>query len=511
MPSVSRSRSRGQCRTYTEEWRRAPRMLPREPSTELPLDLRHFGPPEQHARACAGTSCLPFGSILRSCSNVICIGALSVSGAAFIHPMDHCRDHFAGRRDRHHAPALACTLSSHLSLPIELWEMVIDSLIDEPQALLACAFVCKAWFVRCRMHLTLGVLQLGHHRDVIRLSRFVRAHHAFAKREFVSIQGSTLASKSLAHLPMFTAQLAGRMPCLESLFIEHGVWRTGMTDVGFFTRVASFTSISRLTLNDVTLPSTSIFAQLVCALGRLVELYCVNVKTVKKRSGERLCLPLTRHSRLSHLTLVGPHVHDIIEFLVDGGLAQRLSDLTLHVGHVGYQHFIHMDAVAYRELLAACWCLRVLHLRVRAAMTSAVNPDDVSVHYLHLGTTHKLEVLHLSVEPHLYGDYRFGWATTLLSYVSSSSAIRELVITFDIQGETDGRVHDSLLTKLSDETDMTLLDRVLASRRYARLENVEVILCVGHVESRLVKSREALWVERIETQLQEVRRKGILS
>ncbi|EPT02982.1 hypothetical protein FOMPIDRAFT_1099718, partial [Fomitopsis schrenkii] len=161
------------------------------------------------------------------------------------------------------------------SLPPEVWDMVIDLLLDEPRTLIACAFVCKTWFPHCRMHLSQGVLRITSHHDVFRLSKYVRAHQAFAKRELVSICGG--ADRSLLHLPTFTALLAGRMPCLESLIIERGVWRNGMTDVGFFTRVASFASISRLTLNDIIFPSTSIFAQFICSFERLSELYLVNV------------------------------------------------------------------------------------------------------------------------------------------------------------------------------------------------------------------------------------------
>ncbi|KAH9930307.1 uncharacterized protein B0H18DRAFT_994309 [Fomitopsis serialis] len=413
-------------------------------------------------------------------------------------------------RDPYSTAPFACLAPSDISLPIELWEEIIDSLLDEPEALLACAFVCKAWYARCRMHLSLGVLQLGHRRDVVRLSRYVRAHRAFARREFVTVQGD--AGRSLSHLTAFSAQLAGRMQRLESLYIEHGVWRTGMTDVGFFTRVASFTSVVRLTLNDVTFPSTSIFAQFVCALEQLVELYCINSKTMKKRTGQQLFLPLRRSSRLAHFTLVGSQVYDIIGFFIASDLAAKLTDLTLHVGYVGYRHFMHLDAVAYRELLCACRSLRALHLQSRdVALPNTVSPDNVLVHYLNASTRHNLEALHLSIEPHLYGDYRCGWMVTFLSHFCSGSTVRELDITFDIQGETNATAHNLLLARLSDETDMSLLDRVLATRRYAGLENVEVVLRVGHLESRLVKSREALWVERVEGQLRNVRLRGILT
>ncbi|TFY54016.1 hypothetical protein EVJ58_g9112 [Rhodofomes roseus] len=323
------------------------------------------------------------------------------------------------------------------------------------------------------------------------------------------------------------------MPHLGSLFIEGGVWWTGMTDDGFFTRVASFASVVRLSLNDVTFPSTTVFARFVCALEQLEELYCVNIKTVKKRTGRELFLPLRHSSKLSHFTLVGSQVHDIIDFVVASGLSQRLTDLCLHVGSVDYRSFAHLDAVAYRDLFSACWSLRTLHLQLRdAAVAKTVSPDTglgtftchaisgrlcrpdlhasfCVARYLDLDARH-LEILHLSVEPHLYGDYHFGWIATFLSQVCSGHAVRELDITFDIQGETDEIAHDLLLVRLSDEADLSGIDRVLASTRYAGLENVEVALRVGHVESRLIKSREALWAERVHVQLRSVESQGIL-
>lgn len=132
------------------------------------------------------------------------------------------------------------------------------------------------------------------------------------------------------------------------------------------------------------------------------------------------------------------------------------------------------------------------------------------MHYLNVDAKHKIESLHLSVEPHLYGDYTFTWMATLLAYANSSGALRELVITFDIQGEAEEAVHQRLLAALSDEMDLTVLDKILATRRYAKVEAVEVALRVGHLESRLVKSREALWMERVEAQLRRTQRKGIL-
>ena len=128
-----------------------------------------------------------------------------------------------------------------------------------------------------------------------------------------------------------------------------------------------------------------------------------------------------------------------------------------------------------------------------------------------LDAEHKIEILHLSVEPHLYGDYSFGWIPTLLAYVNRNGALRELTITFDIQGKAEEASHQRLLTALSDSTDVTALGKVLATERYAALETVELALRVGFLESRSVKSREAIWMERVEGQLHDVCLKGILS
>lgn len=261
------------------------------------------------------------------------------------------------------------------TLPMELWEMVIDLLIDEPAALISCAFVCKSWYSRCRTYLSQGVLQLNTHYDVLRLSRYIRAHRAFANRVLVTVRGGT--DGSLSHLPTFTALLAGRMPCLESLQVEQGVWRTGMTDIDFFTRMASFASISRLTLNAITLPSTSIFAQLVCSLEQLEELYLIDVRICKKQTRAQLHLPLTCRSKLCHLTVTGPQVHDLVEFFTAANLAKRLVDLTLHVGFVSYRRIVWLDAGAYHGLLAACQSLRNLHLQYRDGEDTQVKDDAV--------------------------------------------------------------------------------------------------------------------------------------
>ena len=414
------------------------------------------------------------------------------------------------------------------TLPIELWEMVIDALVDEPAALITCAFVCKFWYSRVRTYLSQGVLQLNTHRDVFRLSKYVQAHRAFASRELVTISGDP--DGSLLHLPTFTALLAGRMPCLESLEVEHGVWQAGMTDIDFFTRTASFTSISRLTLNDMTFPSTSIFAQFICSFERLTELYLVNVRTVKKRTGPQLYLPLTCRSKLCHLAVTGPQVHDLVEFFTTAGLADKLVHLTLHVGYVGYRRIVWLDAGAFHNLLAACHSLHALHLQYRDDddteakdgdadnILGASSPvcshqgslmDVLPVYYLDAAIPHPVESLRITIEPHPRSDCKFRRMTDILSYINMTGTLRELVIIFDIQGETDEAAHQRLLVVLSDETDLMALDEIL--RSYAKLESVEIALRVGHLESRLVKSREAIWMERIETQMQGTRLRGILS
>lgn len=132
------------------------------------------------------------------------------------------------------------------------------------------------------------------------------------------------------------------------------------------------------------------------------------------------------------------------------------------------------------------------------------------VHHLYMDAKHQIESLHLSVELHLHGDYTFGHMATFLAHANSSGALRELVITFDIQGAANEEDHHRLLVKLSDETDVTAINQVLTTRRYARLETVEIGLRVGHLEHRPVKSREALWMERVEAQLRAIQLKGIL-
>ena len=133
------------------------------------------------------------------------------------------------------------------------------------------------------------------------------------------------------------------------------------------------------------------------------------------------------------------------------------------------------------------------------------------MYYLDVAIPRQVQSLHITVEPHPLGDYGFRRITGLLSCLDLNGALRELVITFDIQGETDGAAHQRLLVLLSDEIDLTALDEVLKRKSYVKLESVEIALRVGHLESHLVKSREGLWMERVEGQLRRTRLRGILS
>ncbi|PCH41670.1 hypothetical protein WOLCODRAFT_58712, partial [Wolfiporia cocos MD-104 SS10] len=166
---------------------------------------------------------------------------------------------------------------------IEVWELVINMLRDEPRALMACELVCKRWSKRCQYFLRklASMSILSDQKEVVVWAKTIHAMSRHGHRvKRVHISGDTEHkdnTRSLSHLGTFTAMLAGCLPNLRELFIKYGHWYAGTIHGNVFLHFTAFSGIVDLRLLDVTFPSIATFGRLICSLRSLCELKLENV------------------------------------------------------------------------------------------------------------------------------------------------------------------------------------------------------------------------------------------
>ncbi|KZT66534.1 hypothetical protein DAEQUDRAFT_447149 [Daedalea quercina L-15889] len=193
-------------------------------------------------------------------------------------------------------------------LPVDVWWTIIDHLQGNWSALLTCTKVCRAWHAHAQLYLPRGdgaAVEIFDHGGVAALLQFrlalldglpgpPRAVRLCGCHQF----------RSLAHVGMFAAKLSGQLPWLESLHFQHGDWESIPLDERLvIPRLSSFTTIRRLRLDDITLPSTTTFVQLLCALPKLYYLACVDVSTRSKHYGYLLNMPAAPLCKLEEVVL----------------------------------------------------------------------------------------------------------------------------------------------------------------------------------------------------------------
>ncbi|KAH9840766.1 uncharacterized protein C8Q71DRAFT_422415 [Rhodofomes roseus] len=245
-------------------------------------------------------------------------------------------------------------------LPLELCEMIIDSIAysgltegrgywaqsEWRNALLACAFVCRAWHLRSMFHLHKSV-QLANRKQVVSLSKRLRQHQDLqAAVEYVTISRAESLSvrpylsgdkdhDGIGRFGTFIMMLARRLPNITSLTIAGVVWRTGSMHPECMRYLSTYTTITRLCLHYVTFTRTSQFVSLLSALPNLQCLDCADVKWAQIP----LMLPVPLHAQrhTHHLILSGIDTSTISKSLLNGKNIQvgshwqRLLDILHHV------------------------------------------------------------------------------------------------------------------------------------------------------------------------------------
>jgi len=298
--------------------------------------------------------------------------------------------------------------ANHPQLPMEIIEMIIDIIgenINVPRIpLLSCALTCRSWYPRSQMNLVRRVLLQDRHQI------FSFSHLLFKKSYLApSVESMTLKDpfdyrprKSDWEVQLIDARrdgtatpfpllFAGRLPNLREVYI--GFQKLHVIHPSFFRALSEFTSITTLTLEDVSFERPLDFNRLICALPNLTKL---SVWLPREPKSYTLAHPIaTRHFAKTHLkTLVLLHETDpgsipIIRCLLLSGACVRLETLDLtcldsyHGPKVGLE---------LRSLFEACRtslkCLKFSFTVVNLAIKTLLSYSYIVPYFPHLRILH---------------------------------------------------------------------------------------------------------------------------
>ena len=236
-------------------------------------------------------------------------------------------------------------------LPIELYEKFIDSVanlsfhyadsqdvLPTPDAewratLIACAFVCKAWYSHS-LHRLQECIPLRRRKQVVSLSKLLRRQSSLQTAiKHVIISGPSpdaLSKPIVPQLGTFAIMLARKLPNLRSLTLLHVYWKGIRADTVRY--LSAFSTITHLRLDTVIFVTASQFASLLAALPSTRYISCDDIECHQNRC--LLSFPDVEDKRPLEVVL-GQADDGIVEVLANLRTVRHVTRLSYGVRLVG--------------------------------------------------------------------------------------------------------------------------------------------------------------------------------
>ncbi|PCH35815.1 hypothetical protein WOLCODRAFT_107878, partial [Wolfiporia cocos MD-104 SS10] len=379
-------------------------------------------------------------------------------------------------------------------VPNEIWEHIIDFMREEPRTLLACIYVCKAWYARSIQHLT-GDSTLSNHNAVLRFARL--AQQVNRRRKSAKIYGSEASDgkmKHLSHIALFAAMLAGQNSSgMRELTLGRGVWRAGAIPRSVFLHLSAFSSITKLILRDVTFPSILIVGRLVCSLTSLKFLLLWNLFF----SDERRSVPVGS-LRAIPPNLRGIKIHwdekpvysDVYHVLAATRIIQFCHRLLDHSpGHSDIPLRCIQDRGLQHALECAGNSLKYAQFAFRNSLIETeldvVNTRQLVDQCLNLSRNTSLQKLEIytSLRLQTIQSSHLLWLPRLLSHVPTSS-IREITIVLEEWDWEHAQYRITWRDVIQDAVGLgqicSSIDDLLSAPHYTRLKSVKLIFSLPY-------------------------------
>jgi len=387
-------------------------------------------------------------------------------------------------------------------LPPEIWDEIIDHLDYDYEPLAACAHVCRQWNPRASSLLNKGIF-FHDMEDVRHVAKIARGNGSKGPRWMSLMGGRSNRQGPITHLAAFAMMFGGRWTRVQYLHIYRANWAMGAIRMDTFLDISIFTSITSLTLYDVTFPTAATIAHLVCSLENLASLMCYKLRFSAPHINPLVFPTCTRTITLRQLLIDDCPMVDIIDFL----LATKIGD---HVERIELRDIRQPsdidESVAYRvnSLLKNLQLLRHLELSVDLSRKPTNPTETVADHHLLLGQSSKLEELeiHYSISAE-YSDYH--WLADTLSCITCDS-IRTIWLWPGWRGgsgrDSDEARYNSIIARFDPES-CAHLERVFALPIFAKLETVLFHSWIGG-------AFDISWREALQSRLPKLYSRGIL-
>ncbi|PCH37646.1 hypothetical protein WOLCODRAFT_160925 [Wolfiporia cocos MD-104 SS10] len=378
-------------------------------------------------------------------------------------------------------PVVPMTFASETAasrIPPEIWDAILDCLADDPVTLLATELVCKAWRPRSALHLEKPIAELEGNllfeesQKVYRCAKILQVD----PRQRHKLECVMIAS-NIMHLATVAYTLAGITPRLSTILLESLSWSAGATR-NCFLPLSTFTSVTNLLLEIVTVPSISEFGRIICALPSLTFLSMDGVKITNPNpppTKRRWALP----SGLDQLEFKRQNSVDVIEAL-------RLTKLTMQCDFVRW-YWLPLESLQQakvQKLLSYCKkSMETLDIDLSVLLTlkgtiiqELIGEDE---HNLNMSEYRKLEELRLefSMNTKENHDELANVHHVIFAVLSlmPSPALQRIAIVLpnrQFAACTDDKSLWTLLWQLLRR--LSRLDSLLMSGRYRRLEELDL-------------------------------------
>ncbi|CCM06804.1 uncharacterized protein FIBRA_09104 [Fibroporia radiculosa] len=366
------------------------------------------------------------------------------------------------------------------ALPLELWHKVIDYLtldllphqVGQWQAY---ALVCRDWRPRCEDNFFQSFrkgLEFHDIRMVCRIMRLLKARKDIRESiqdvvfrapdafwqfavtmpcHFTRVQSLVInpVQPTLQSRRYLAGASIGRPPKENRLILDPALLPRPYIDT--YRYLTIFTSVTYLSLIQVTIPSLLVFGRLVCALPSLIHLKCKSLHFISHGFERRLLLiPPNSTARLE----IDHTCYDIVDFFTSTTLGRALNHLTIVRPQAPYGDFWNILQSAAPSLAAFD-----LHLDVRDRNDWGTLENELNFQHNAV-----LEVVVLRLSLNEDGNLNLGSLYTFLSTIPDGARLSEVSLILD---RRHGDIIDALPSSPTLDNELCeRIDELLAGPRY---------------------------------------------
>lgn len=393
------------------------------------------------------------------------------------------------------------------TLPVEIWEQILDCLKYDSDALMNCLLVCRVFNRKSKEYLP-TVIYLDGRKEIAQAA--MQRGRWKGPRE-VSIRGSEVEErKPIPHLGAF-AMMARKWTRVRKLEIWHAEWRAADVHLHIFLDLSLWDSITHLALGNIVFPTVSTFGHLICALANLRRLQCgglafsehhFDIGTFRKR---------TPSMKLSRLDLYdSSSLIDIVNFFAVTEAGANINTLLLgddwncagveNIQDLGIQHLLQVTGTSLHELQLGVILAPEQRPSVRG---SGIEYQET---YLDFGHNPGIKKLHLMCQVKAE-DADFGWVARSLSRITSHGVLW-VDLYFNLQTIHSSRQINAIMTRLHHDC-LSRIDAVFSLPAFVRLEKVHFELWISKTCRHVID--HTTWLEITASALPLLERRGILS